>query len=623
MSRRTSLWLRKVSKCLFKVAIFLTQIAHHRLNLYIYILMRLFVLFLELSLGELVHDEMFGLLDAMSAIEMMDPKMDAGMMCNRTSKKILNFGDAVQAGTLKIEDLSFEERIGIVDDTVACLVTWLEGHSLAQTVFTNVYFQSPLEIIDPCLKSFSIVILKIVDLIREFITKPCVYEEEDFQPLVYGYPLCQEISESKACSMLRESEDELFRRAKTSLRSLADRKDGNGRLSDNLENTSEEDLEIEVQFCLALSCRLKFFRLLLASMAGLRKEINSKPSQEARKWTDAGSKRLEDVERQLSQCKESFRKWKETLSLGVVPTDVKVKSSAVGSQENRPDYPTIMGFEPLVNQRLLPPTFPRYTKMRTRQDAVSYVEDLVNRVQNVTKICDCSSFNEALDFFTKFSRLNQQSNCVLSRSILQSLYLRQGNLVLNEMPLIDKLRDSVNQFIRPPAMMPKFQTTDFQQSQEFVDMFFANCCRPMTMLLQINGHNRARQREKLVHALEELSSLQNEAEKLDTYLNRLSQKLETPFSHMGYFSTWAIFHILRVMIQYLLSGFELELYSAHEYPYIFWYLYEFLYGWMCSTLNRAITLQDSSVGEYFERCDFFLSFLRKLSANSFFRYARI
>lgn len=40
---------------------------------------------------------------------------------------------------------------------------------------------------------------------------------------------------------------------------------------------------------------------------------------------------------------------------------------------------------------------------------------------------------------------------------------------------------------------------------------------------------------------------------------------------------------------YLLSGFELELYSVHEYHYIFWYLYEFLYGWLVSAITRADT----------------------------------
>lgn len=38
---------------------------------------------------------MFGLLEAMSAIEMMDPKMDAGMCCNREATP-LTFDTAVE-----------------------------------------------------------------------------------------------------------------------------------------------------------------------------------------------------------------------------------------------------------------------------------------------------------------------------------------------------------------------------------------------------------------------------------------------------------------------------------------------------------------------------------------------
>ena len=37
----------------------------------------------------------FGLFEAMSAIEMMDPKMDAGMLCKK-AKKVLQFEPAVK-----------------------------------------------------------------------------------------------------------------------------------------------------------------------------------------------------------------------------------------------------------------------------------------------------------------------------------------------------------------------------------------------------------------------------------------------------------------------------------------------------------------------------------------------
>lgn len=42
-----------------------------------------------------MHSETFGLFEAMSAIEMMDPKMDAGMCCNKNTEPPLTFETAV------------------------------------------------------------------------------------------------------------------------------------------------------------------------------------------------------------------------------------------------------------------------------------------------------------------------------------------------------------------------------------------------------------------------------------------------------------------------------------------------------------------------------------------------
>ena len=56
-------------------------------------------------------------------------------------------------------------------------VTWLEGHSLAQTVFTNLYLHNPYIIEDRCLKAYSLCTLKIVDHIRDRVNKAAVFEE--------------------------------------------------------------------------------------------------------------------------------------------------------------------------------------------------------------------------------------------------------------------------------------------------------------------------------------------------------------------------------------------------------------------------------------------------------------
>ena len=96
--------------------------------------------------------------------------------------------------------------------------------------------------------------------------------------------------------------------------------------------------------------------------------------------------------------------------------------------------------------------------------------------------------------------------------------------------------------------------------------------------------------------LEEFALVQEEADKLDTMLNAVaasSGQLSTgggaTNANMLYLSTWMLYHVLRLMIRYILSGFELELFSQHEYPYMYWYLYELLYPWLTTCLHRADT----------------------------------
>lgn len=164
-------------------------------------------------MGELLHDELFGLFEAMSAIEMMDPKMDAGMLCNRGNNKPCTFTQAVESGDLKLDNLTPSEVIGIIDSTYSCIVSWLEGHSLAQTVFTNLYLHQPTLIIDKPLKTFCYAVYKIIGVIKDCINKALVFEEEDFQSVTYGYKL-QDISEQKTISMLKEVEEELHKKSR-------------------------------------------------------------------------------------------------------------------------------------------------------------------------------------------------------------------------------------------------------------------------------------------------------------------------------------------------------------------------------------------------------------------------
>lgn len=494
----------------------------------------------ELELGELLHDELFGLFEAMSAIEMMDPKMDAGMLCNRGNNKPCTFTQAVDSGTIKVDNFTSAEIIGIIDSTYACIVSWLEGHSLAQTVFTNLYLHQPAQILDKPLKTFCYAVYKIIEIIKDCINKALVFEEEDFQSVTYGYRLQQDITEQKTISMLREVEEELHRKSRIKLVDVESEKEYNDGI--------------------ALYTRIRFTKVFyqVLTLMGRKQQLQQN---------------LSDCQRLLSNCSDMLQIMIATVTRGEKANEVS-------------NHPNIMGFDPMVNQRLLPPTFPRYTKIKPRIDALEYLAELINRFKMVIKITNHTGFHATLDFFLEFSR---QSPCILSRSMLQIVYLPTTNRVFGVHNFADVLRDAARNFVAPPSLMPKSTLLQNYQAKEYVESFLSHCVSLFGSLLQLSGHNRARQRDKLAHLLEDFAALQDEAERVDGYLHTLSIKSEPPRSHLACFGTWILYHTLRVMVMYLLSGFELELYSVHEYHYIFWYLYEFLYGWLVSAITRADT----------------------------------
>lgn len=63
---------------------------------------------------------------------------------------------------------------------------------------------------------------------------------------------------------------------------------------------------------------------------------------------------------------------------------------------SRPDHPIMMGFEPLVNQRLLPPTFPRYAKIIKREEMVNYFTKLIERIKTVCDVINTSNLHSIL-----------------------------------------------------------------------------------------------------------------------------------------------------------------------------------------------------------------------------------
>ncbi|XP_077416930.1 N-alpha-acetyltransferase 35, NatC auxiliary subunit [Vanacampus margaritifer] len=499
----------------------------------------------ELSLGELLHDKLFGLFEAMSAIEMMDPKMDAGMIGNQVNRKVLNFEQAIKEHAIKVKDLSLPELIGIMDTCFCCLITWLEGHSLAQTVFTCLYVHNPDLIEEPALKAFALGILKICDIAREKVNKAAVFEEEDFQAMTYGFRMANNVTDLRVTGMLKDVEDELQRKVKSTRSRQGEQRD--------------PEVELEHQQYLALFNRIKFTRLLLTALIAFTKKETSS---------------VGEAQKLVAQAADLLSAIHSSVQHGIQSQNDTTKG----------DHPIMMGFEPLVNQRLLPPTFPRYAKIIKREDMVAYFGKLIERIKTVCDVINTTNLHGILDFFYEFS---EQSPCVLSRSLLQTTFLIDNKKVFGTHLMQDMIKDALRYFVSPPVLSYKCCLFNNHQAKDYIDSFVTHCSRPFCSLVQIHGHNRARQRDKLGHILEEFATLQDEAEKVDAALHSLLIKYEPQRQHLACLGTWILYHNLRIMIEYLLSGFELELYSMHEYYYVYWYLSEFLYAWLMSTLSRA------------------------------------
>ena len=59
-------------------------------------------------------------------------------------------------------------------------------------------------------------------------------------------------------------------------------------------------------------------------------------------------------------------------------------------------------------------------------------------------------------------------------------------------------------------MLCRSSLASIPQAKDYVEEFLHHAVRPITALFQVTGHNRARQRDKWAHVLDDLAALQDE-----------------------------------------------------------------------------------------------------------------
>ena len=509
----------------------------------------------HLGPGELVQEPDFSLFDAMSAIELMDSKMDAALQWKMFNSYPRTLEEALEKGVLKCSNHSPDELIGIMDEVLACIATWLEGHTLAQTVFTCMYLLDIEKIENIYLRAFSLAIVKTVEYMRACICQGRVFAEDDQQGVCHGFNMLTQVSESTIVASLKEAEERLTNVLK--------------QVSSGDQSSADQVIQgSSVLTWRVLHLRIKFVRNLFAFVVAMGKN-NSQ-------GIDAGRAKL-------SLSANLMTEMKETISVG---------------HELDLDNPLALGFHPVINQHLLPPSYKPYGIL-PRTKSFDILKDVLLQIQTILCFGKVESFRELNHAIKDFSSGKKCPN-VLVRSLLVLVSLQGDRKKLfGSQPLETLLREDAKMFVFAPSLNTRSPVSASSQAQEITEQFFGRSVVTMVEFLRVFCQHRARQRYKIVRCLEILGEYQQETQRVDELLHTISSKFDSQRQHAACFSTWLLYYILQLMIEFICLGFEFDLYSPFEIHYVYWYL-EFLYGWHETTIksaNRLNLLESQIIGK--------------------------
>ncbi|KAL9644541.1 hypothetical protein ABK040_009405 [Willaertia magna] len=491
----------------------------------------------EFNLGEMLHHpKQFNLYDIMSAVEMMDPKMDLTV----TMKEHVAFpSERFRKGFIpSIETLPIQSILYMMDTLLCATFTWFEGWSLSQSLFTCIYLHDNLKYIDEkCdyednknivrfFHSYASGIILIKELVEEVMTISSCREIEEFSLDQSGFYVKLNTKPNIVTQRIEKIEKELIERISNLKKGI--------KFYENIQ----ENNEIELTILNALLNRISFIKNFVTIHLGLQSSTSPQISNVKKAITNSIPL--------LKQIQNEF-------------TSLNLENYKIGFDKNIAIIASVA--TPLRVMEL-------FTLERTIGLASKYFDDL-NYIIGVVQIQSLAPF---IHFFKLFS---ERDASVVSRAYLSHISL-SNSLVFGKYRLQDWIENHIeNELITLTDIHIsniKLQKTKPELLyQEWLDAL----AQAYIKLCIAFSHNRSRLRRVLAHLIHEFGLAEQRAEQIDvTWLKldvnnpELIRKNETKFS----LSLFMIDVIIDIMHQFLILGFELELYSHDEYAYVTWYI---------------------------------------------------
>ncbi|KAI8805569.1 Mak10 subunit, NatC N-terminal acetyltransferase-domain-containing protein [Cladochytrium replicatum] len=496
----------------------------------------------ELNVGELLLSNVMTLYDAMTAIEILEPRMDTGMDIPVDQSKL----------TIKeIESQRFtaSQIVGIADQLLALEMTWISGHMLSQTLFCCIYLHRPEEVQCKLLRWLLDAVLKSASLARGAILKSSIHEEEDFCPDTFDFSLYDDpkvgsiLVTSDVVARLEEAETGLV--SYMEIVPGRDQLPGEGSVFTDLEDfkTLTEELAD------ALVSRIRFRKDYLS---GLQELCKGNP--------DGARQPLDKALSQLSRIESTNR------------LAAKVDSS----------------IDLQLNRKLFSQAPPRPITILTISDSLKEIASQINYMKQVCAVStSMKSPKSVLNFLGHFSGRRPTPN-ILVQSFLKELVIDKDDEFLGKPEVKSVIIDLVSEFWLPPY----FSSKD-NEMQKLVTEFCSLGDHPMRLRSGLYTKNRSRMRRRLLKAIDSWENWQKEAERLDElmytrYTGKSNRKTEEdPY----YLSSWVYHEKLEMLSLSFLLGFELQLYNVRELPMVFWYC-EYLCDVHIKHLERVATFSE-------------------------------
>ncbi|KAL7624768.1 N-alpha-acetyltransferase, non-catalitic subunit [Parahypoxylon ruwenzoriense] len=485
-----------------------------------------------LAPGELVKDEHFTLFESVASLEIMDSKMDSG---------ILKEGESLDEEYDVSRDLLPEEVLGIIDQLLCLEMAWHLGYPLSQTLFTSVYIESimkphPVHIDEAdfirdaqgcerqpkllfVLRAYCLGLLKACCHVNEQVKDELYYEEEDFFTNTYDRHLVFDIPVEPISSLLQQ--------ARNDLRAIS----------------NDVSKDIAAALDLRLELRLAFLRAI--DLSTLRK---AHPDSLKMPWIEMNGL-IEHIKKQHPLGK-----------------------------------PVPEAFSTKLQRRLASTMPPRPMVRPSFEECFGHFKRFFQDGTDIMDILKYSEPQSLLTFISLFQARKPQP-LVYIRTLVQSLLFKEM-LVLGNYSIRQILDHDLSIVVLPcaPQIDPscdhvEVPTDPRHQTAAQMEIFRQRVAECYLDIFRIFCQNRCRARRMLCHSIQEWDLLQADVEETDQLLQvALDERpltLEGGNISLGFslpLSSWAYLYKLRQMEWIVQLGFELEVYQTDELAGMYWYL---------------------------------------------------